>query len=156
MRTLVLAALVSASALMLVPALFGYERYVITGGSMGDSLPRGSIAYEQRAPVSELRPGDVITYTPPGRAGRVTHRIVSIGASGEVRTKGDANAAPDPWRFKLSGDEQAVLRFHVPFAGYAFAALGIRWVRMLVIGVPALLVAAAALAGLRRREPRPA
>ena len=34
--------------------------------------------------------------------------------------------------------------------GYAFGALGIRWVRMLLIGLPALLVALTVLAGLWR------
>jgi len=155
-RTLAVTALVAVAALMLVPALLGYERYVITGGSMGGSLPRGSIAYEERVPVTDLRPGDVITYTPPGHGGRVTHRIASIGARGGVRTKGDANAARDPWRGRLSGSEQAVVRFHVPLVGYAFGARGIRRVRMLVIGGPALAVAVAALAGIRRREPKPA
>jgi signal peptidase len=142
--------------LMLVPALVGYDRYVIAGGSMGHGLPRGSIAYERRVPVAELRPGDVITYTPPGRTGRVTHRIDWIGAGGRMRTRGDANVAADPWgTFSLRGAEQAVVRFHVPLAGYAYAALGLRWVRMLAIGLPALLVAFAALRGAGR-EPTPA
>jgi signal peptidase len=144
-RTTALILLVLLAALMLVPAALGYERYVIGGGSMGDSLPRGSIAYEERVPVGALRVGDVITYTPPGHAERVTHRIVAIGRRGQIRTQGDANNAPDPWTFTLPAREQAVLRFHVPVAGYAYAALGLRWVRMLVIGLPALLVAAVAL-----------
>jgi signal peptidase I len=143
-RTAALLLLVALSALVLVPAALGYERYVITGGSMGRSLPRGSIAFERRVPVSALRVGDVITYTPPGRQERVTHRVVAIGG-GALRTRGDANAATDPWRFRLSGAQQAVVRFHVPVAGFALAALAIRWVRMLVIGGPALLVAAAVL-----------
>jgi signal peptidase len=143
-------ALLGLAALTLVATLLGYERYVVTGGSMGDSIPRGSIAYERRVPVAQLRAGDVITYTPPGRSGRVTHRIVSVGRGGLVRTKGDANRSPDPWTFRLTGADQAVVRFHVPLAGYAFIALGVRWVRMLVIGLPALIVAVAALAGLRR------
>jgi len=150
------AVLVVGAALMLVPALLGFERYVITGGSMGEALPRGSIAYEERVPVDRLRPGDVITYTPPGRSSRVTHRIVAIGPGGRLRTKGDANRVADPWRFKLDGAEQAVLRFHVPLAGYAFAALSVRWVRMLVLGLPALLVAATALMRLRDPEASPA
>ena len=133
--------LAALAALMLVPAGLGYERYVIGGGSMGSAVPRGSIAYEERVPVGALRVGDVITYTPPRHAERVTHRIVSIAPGGVMRTKGDANPAPDPWTFTLPGREQAVVRFHVPVAGYAFAALGLRWVRMLVIGLPALLVA---------------
>jgi signal peptidase I len=151
-RTAALTLLAVLAALMLVPAALGYERYVIGGGSMGSTVPRGSIAYEQRVPVGALRVGDVITYTPPGRADRVTHRIVSIAPGGVLRTKGDANAAPDPWTFTLPAREQAVVRFHVPFAGYAFIALGVRWVRMLVIGLPALLVALVVLRD-GRREP---
>lgn len=151
MRLTALLLLVALAALMLVPALLGYDRYVITGGSMGGALPRGSIAYEKRVAVGGLRVGDVITYTPPGHGARVTHRIVSIGRDGQMRTKGDVNRVADPWgRFRLTGADQGVVRFHVPLAGYAYAALGIRWVRILVIGVPALLVALAALHGARR------
>jgi signal peptidase len=148
-RTAAVAALVVLSALMLVPAALGFHRYVITGGSMGTALPRGSIAYERLVPVGRLRVGDVITYRPPDRAGRVTHRIVAI-APGGLSTKGDANATADPWRFRLSGRAQAAVAFHVPLVGYAFAALSVRALRIAVIGVPALLVAAASLAGIRR------
>jgi len=149
-RAAALTLLAALAALMLVPAALGYERYVIGGGSMGGAVPRGSIAYEERVPVGALRVGDVITYTPPGRGERVTHRIVSIRPGGVLRTKGDANRAPDPWTFTLPAREQAVLRFHVPIAGYAFAALGVRWLRMLAIGLPALIVAIAVLHEARR------
>jgi signal peptidase I len=150
-----LLALVALGALTLVPAALGYQRYVIEGGSMGASVPRGSIAYERTAPVDRLAVGDVITYVHEGA--RVTHRIVSIGRKHDgqrlFRTRGDANATPDPWRFALPDDAQAVLRFHVPLAGYLLAALSIRPVRMLAIGLPALAIAAIALAGAWR-EPR--
>jgi signal peptidase len=130
--------LVALGALMLVPPLLGYERYVITGGSMGDAVPRGSIAYERRVPVERLQVGDVITYVHRGE--RVTHRIASVEPGRVFRTKGDANAAPDPWRFTLPAGEQPVVRFHVPLAGYLIAALSIRWLRMLAIGLPALVI----------------
>ena len=155
MRAAATCLLAVLAALMILPAALGYERYVIGGGSMGGAVPRGSIAYEERVPVGALRVGDVITYTPPGRGDHVTHRIVSIAPGGVLRTKGDANSAPDPWTFTLPAREQAVLRFHIPVAGYAFVALGIRWVRMLVIGLPALLVALVVLRDARR-EPVPA
>ena len=144
MRTLAtaaLAALVAAGALMFVPALLGYHRYVITGGSMAGALPRGSLAYEKAVRVDRLRVGDVITYVPPGGRGRVTHRIAWIGRHGQMQTKGDGNASRDPWRFTLTHGTQPVVRFHVPLAGYLFAALGLRLVRMLAIGLPALAIA---------------
>jgi signal peptidase len=155
--TLLLVAAFALGALMLLPPLLGYERYVITGGSMGAAIERGSIVYAERVPVGELRVGDVITYSPPrgaGPGGRVTHRIVWIGrgrsGARAFRTKGDANASPDPWRFELRQPTQARVAFDVPYAGFGLAALSIRWVRMLVIGVPALLVAVAVLAGAWR------
>jgi signal peptidase len=155
--SLAVAALLALGALMLVPAVFGLKRYVIAGGSMDGTYDRGSIVYERAVPVSHLRVGDVITYTPPpsaGVRGRVTHRIVwasrDRGGARAFRTKGDANQSPDPWRFTLTRPTQPRVAFSVPFAGYAFAALGIRSVRIVVIGLPALLVAFSALAGLRR------
>ena len=144
-------------ALMLLPPLAGYERYVITGDSMSGSIDRGAIVYAKPVPVRDLRVGDVITYAPPpgsGPEGKVTHRIVwrGAGASGDAafRTKGDANRAADPWRFELANRNQARVETHVPYAGYAVAALGVRWVRMLVIGLPAALVAVAVLGGAGR------
>jgi signal peptidase len=152
-----LAAALALGALMLVPPLAGYERYVITGGSMSGAIERGAIVYARAVPVDDLRVGDVITYSPPrgaAPASKVTHRIVwaGRGASGAraFRTKGDANRAADPWRFELSGPTQARVAAHVPYVGYALAALGVRWVRVVVIGVPAALIAIAVLAGAWR------
>jgi signal peptidase I len=152
--TLLLAGL---AALMLVPALFGLQRYVITGGSMTGTYDRGSLVFDRVVATDGLRVGDVITYTPPpdaGVSGRVTHRIHSIrrgpGGTAVYRTKGDANRTPDPWTFDLPHPTQARVAFHVPLVGYAYAALGVRWIRTLVIGLPALLIALALLAGLWR------
>ena len=38
-------------------------------------------------------------------------------------TKGDHNAAPDPWRVRATGTQLRV-RAHVEYAGYLFTALG--------------------------------
>lgn len=149
------AALVLA-ALMLVPAALGLDRYVITGDSMSGTYDRGSILYSRAVAVEELRVGDVITYEAPrgaGISGLVTHRIVSIDQRrGEpaFRTKGDANATPDPWRFTLDAPTQARAEISVPFVGYAFAALGVRELRFALIGLPALAIALALLARLWR------
>jgi len=157
LRTLAAAVALVLGALMFVPMALGYERYVITGDSMGQTIGRGSIVFARPVPVDSLRLGDVITYTPPrgaGPGGKVTHRIVWIGRGADgaraFRTRGDANAATDRWRFELTGWTQARVVAHVPWAGYALAALSVRWVRMLVIGLPAALVAVAVLAGAWR------
>jgi signal peptidase len=156
MLTALLAA-VGLAAVMLVPALAGYERYVITSGSMTGTYDTGSIVYAKAVPTASLRTGDVITYAPPAGASPttlVTHRIFSIarGPQGQrvYRTKGDANPSPDPWKFELRNASQAKVSAHVPYAGYAFTALGTRKLRMLIIGLPALLVALSVLTGLLR------
>jgi signal peptidase I len=142
------------SALLVVPSVLGYQRYVITGASMTGSIDRGSLLFDRMVPAGDLKPGDVITYMPPRGKGPqelVTHRIVSVGQSAGkpvFRTKGDANAAADPWEFTVDQPSQARASFHVPYVGYAYAAFGLRAVRMLLIGLPALLIAALMLRNL--------
>src|SRR5829696_5001506 len=139
LSTLLVAAGLALGALMVVPALAGIQRYVITSGSMTGTYDRGSVVFDQVVPVASLNVGDVITYRPPAGAGPthlITHRISAIttDANGNrvYRTKGDANAVADPWTFTLPGPKQARVRAGLPFAGYAVAALSDRRVRMLL------------------------
>jgi signal peptidase I len=155
--TLLLAAGVLLGALMVVPALLGIQRYVIVSGSMTGTYDRGSVVFDQVVPTASLKVGDVITYRPPAGAGPdhlVTHRIAAItsdrGGTRVYRTKGDANAVADPWTFTLPQPTQARVRAGVPYVGFAIAALSDRRLRMLVIGVPAALIAFTSLAGLWR------
>lgn len=159
------------AALMLLPPMVGLKRYVLVGGSMEPTIHRGAVIYDRAVPVSSLRVGDVITYTPPpGAQGpvahAVTHRIVWEGrdrfGARAFRTKGDANRAADPWRFTLHSATQAREIFSIPYVGYAIAALSLRPVRIALIGVPALLIALGIMVSLwqdageeirRRREP---
>jgi signal peptidase I len=145
--TLVLLAVVLA-ALVLIPGLLGYQRYVITSGSMTGTIDRGSLVFDEVVSASSLRRGDIITYTPPPVAGvhePVTHRIYSITHDrfGHTifRTKGDYNPAPDAWTFTLAHPTQGRVAFHLPYVGFAFAALASPNLRMLIIGIPALLIA---------------
>jgi signal peptidase len=157
LATALCAACLALAGLMLLPSLLGYQRYVITSGSMTGSYDRGSVVFDKVVPVADLEVGDAITYTPPpgsGPSGRITHRIVWIGSDQfgrqALRTKGDANPAPDPWTFTLDGATQARVAFHVPYVGYLLSFLAIRQARMVLIGLPALLIAFAVLLGFRR------
>jgi signal peptidase I len=153
------------AAPMVVADVLGYERYVITGGSMSGTIERGSLVFERPVPIDRLRVGDVITYQPPAESGLtnlVTHRIHSIEhteTGAVLRTKGDANADPDQWRFQLDGPSQPRVEVAVPHAGYVFVFLGDRSNRLLVIGLPAVAIALLSLRELiralrRPREPR--
>ena len=157
LTALVTAVVLALAALMLVPAALGFHRYVIVSGSMTGTYDTGSVVFGEPRPVEDLAVGDVITYAPPVGAAPtalVTHRIVAIGRNPlgrrTFRTKGDANADVDPWRFSLDEARQPVIRFHVPYVGYAISALSDRETRMALIGGPALLIAFAVLLGLFR------
>ena len=142
--TALLVAAVLAGLGLVVPALLGYQRYVIVSGSMSGTYDRGSLVFD-----------DVITYRPPpgaGPSGLVTHRIVAVEADGRFRTKGDANPVVDPWTFRLTGERQARVVAGVPYAGHALAALSDRRVRILLVGIPAALIAVVTLAGLWRES----
>src|SRR5919204_265649 len=79
--TLLIAAGVLFSALLIVPAALGWQRYVIVSGSMTGTYDRGSLVLDDVVPTEALKAGDVITYKPPagaGPEGLVTHRIASI------------------------------------------------------------------------------
>jgi signal peptidase I len=155
--TLVVAAGLLFGLVLVLPALLGWQRYVIVSGSMTATYDRGSLVLDDVVPVESLKVGDVITYRPPagaGPEGLVTHRIATITADKlghtVLRTKGDANKSADPWTFSLPQREQARVRAGIPYAGFALAALSRRDLRMLVVGVPAALIAIMTLAGLWR------
>ena len=154
-----LLAAVALGALVLVPALLGFQRYVILTGSMTGTYDRGSIVFDRVVPTSSLRTGDVITFRPPGQSGLVTHRIHGLKIIRGKRvfsTKGDFNTIPDVWNpFTLTEPKQAKVAFSVPYAGFALSALSDRRNRMLVIGIPAAFIALVTLIALFR-EPPPA
>jgi signal peptidase len=154
---LVVAAGLLFGAVLALSAVMGWQRYVIVSGSMTGTYDRGSLVFDEVVPVADLKVGDVITYRPPsgsGPDGLVTHRIAAItpGPGGQrvFRTKGDANQAVDPWTFTLLKGEQARVKAGVPYVGFAVAALSRRDLRMLVVGLPAALIALMSLGGLWR------
>jgi signal peptidase len=130
--------------LVAVPALLGYERYVISGESMAGTYERGSLVYSERVPVGELRIGDVITFPAPRGAGLVTHRIVALGRTPRgrlvARTQGDEARALDPWRVRLDEAEHSRAVLAVPHVGVALESLGASHVRGLLIGLPLLIL----------------
>ena len=111
---------------LVVPALLGYERYVIVSGSMSGTYDRGSLVFDEVVPVADLRVGDVITYRPPpgaGPTGLVTHRIAAIRRDergGRVfRTRGDANPTVDPGRSRSPAERRRASRSACPTSATA-------------------------------------
>ncbi len=140
--------------LVLVPAMLGLQRYVITGGSMTGTIDKGSLVYSRLTPVGRLKVGDIVTFVPPGYPSPVTHRIISIsveqGGRRVFRTKGDFNKVADPWRITFNQPMQARCVYHIPYLGYLLATFTLRPVRLLLIGLPAILIAVSLLWSLWR------
>jgi signal peptidase I len=154
---LVFVAMMACVGIMLIPAALGFHRYVILTGSMTGTYDRGSIVFDRPTPTSGLKVGDPITYSPPPgftTQTRVTHRIWSIhqGPNGlrVFKTKGDANAHPDIWKFTLNQPMQDKVVFHIPEVGYLFLMLSIRDFRLVLVGIPALIIALIMLRGVWR------
>jgi len=129
---------------VLFPGLMGLQRYVIVGGSMTGTIPKGSIVYSRIVPVEQLKSGDIVTFVPPGYTAPVTHRIVGVttGTDGSriFQTKGDFNKVADPWKVNFVESSVARYAFHIPYLGYALAAFSIPLVRVLLIALPALMI----------------
>lgn len=135
-----------ATALIIVVLVFhatGGRWFFVATPSMGTAAPVGTLVLTVPAHVSVLQVGDVIAFHPPtAPAETYTHRIVAIGSSGLISTRGDINGAPDPWRLT-----------HKDVIGKAVAILpGLGW---LIRGLPIVLLGIVVvwLATMRVRTP---
>ncbi len=110
-----LTALVVAPVLLLVlvPAAFGLERYVMTTDA-GDAAPRGSVVLARVVPLSDLEDGDVVT-APSATTGLVSGTVSGAGgAQVAVAVGGGEDDVP------LAGSTAARLVLAVPLVGYPF------------------------------------
>ncbi len=127
------------------PRFFNYQTSTMLTGSMSPGINPGDVVVSVRTPVSELKVGDVITYSIPIDDHRIeTHRVASIkrdaGAT-SVTTKGDANTGADPWTAVLSEDYVYTQAAIVPHLGEGIRALRQPLVQsVLLYGASALLV----------------
>lgn len=94
-------------AVGLGPLTGAYRIATVLSGSMAPGMPVGSLAVLVPVDPGAVKVGDVITFQAPLADHRiVTHRVVAITEAGPhpvIRTKGDANAAEDPWSARLAG-----------------------------------------------------
>ena len=116
----------------------------------------GGLAVDRVVPARDVRVGDVITFQDPYVQGRlVTHRVIRIFHTPHglaYRTKGDANAARDPWTIKLP-DRVGRMAFSVPYAGYVLWYAHTREVRTALILLAALFALSAMLRRIWREKP---
>lgn len=117
------AAAAGAAALLglaFLPTLFGYEALIVTSGSMGKSIPVGSVAITQMVDVKSISVGDIVSFRYPGSKTATTHRVISVAEEDGQRvfaTKGDANQSADPEPVRLASGRIALVKRVVPYAG---------------------------------------
>ena len=108
--------LILVYGIVCIPILFKYHPLVVLSGSMEPTCPVGSIIYYKEVPQSELKIGDVVTFTNVDNQ-YVSHRIVNIDGD-DVSTRGDANNTIDANTIKLSDIKGKVQRVYIPYLGY--------------------------------------
>jgi signal peptidase len=138
----------------LVP-LTGRQTLVIGGGSMAPALPLGSAVVIGPADPASLKPGDVVSLKAGERNSIFTHRVITVLDRPDgrwIRTKGDANADPDPTLIPAT-DVIGRVEIALPLMGYLLALLSLPVGVVFVVGLAATLLAIAWL--LESLEPAP-
>jgi signal peptidase len=140
----VTAAVLGLAAITIGPHLFNYQALVVRSGSMSPNIPTGSVVFYRPIQASEVKVGDVIVFNRPGDASeRITHRVYAIqsGSNGKYFiTKGDANGDPDPWHVPAVGTGWKAV-WHVPVVGYVLFDIQSTYGRLLLLLIPAALLA---------------
>jgi len=132
--------LVAAATL---PTFAGYHTYVVKGGSMEPSLPKGSVAVAKATSPGALAIGDIVARHDDQSGEAVLHRVVDITTTGDGErlfvTQGDRNGTPDIVPVALAGAGDKVV-YSVPYVGYflnfATSLLG----RLLLVVAPIALL----------------
>ncbi|MEO6866604.1 MAG: signal peptidase I [Gaiellales bacterium] len=128
---------------------------VITGRSMQQTIPLGSVVIVEPVPAATLSRGDVITFDhPDGERVKVTHRVVTsrTNAAGEtlITTKGDANASKDPWKISYVDGTAYRVMWHAPYVGRALLAVSTPIARLLLVVIPVLVLLVLVLGSIWR------
>ncbi len=139
----------------------GWKALNVLTGSMKPAIQPGDLVLVHRVPTSEIKPGDIVTYTSLANSRQtITHRVVSkqvIDRLPTITAKGDANDradAPIP-----TGRIVGRVAMTVPAAGYLLALLHNPIILLALVVIPGLVVIWAEVRNLRRifatQESRP-
>ncbi|MBC7462559.1 MAG: signal peptidase I [Thermoleophilia bacterium] len=139
---------------------YGYAPVAVQTGSMAPTYPVHTLLFVHDAPAGDVRVGDVITFDPPGRVPRTTHRVVRRtlhAGQWYFETKGDANPVADDWRqantpsalakqpylrgIAYSNGTAVRTEGHLPYAGWFAELGGMPKLRHALIAFPFIIIA---------------
>jgi len=138
-------AIVAIAGLILVPRAMGWQGMVVLSGSMEPALKTGGLAFVEKVSqdeVSDLQPGEIISYRQPRSQSLVSHRIVEVQSDDAgvfFITKGDANTEIDTSPVR-AGDVVGKVRWDVPQLGLWVQRLQDRTTYYIFLGIPAALL----------------
>jgi len=121
-----LVVLVGGLALVVVANLVGYRSMIVRSGSMGETVPVGSLVLTEPVPRESIDIGDIAVVQPDGPDSARLHRVIEVYGGDDdviVATQGDANEVADSGLTTLAPSVH-VRRFSVPLLGYLLSASG--------------------------------
>ena len=141
---------------VLAPYAGGGRSYSVMSGSMEPRIHTGDVVADARVAVRDVVVGDIVTFPDPQTRGRlITHRVRSIRIHGDrasVVTKGDANTSTEHWSIAAGGSLGRV-DYRVAKAGYVLAFTRRPEGRIVLVVIPALLLALLELTRIWGRRP---
>jgi signal peptidase len=154
--TLGLSAVLLGSAALLF--FFHLSVQPVLTGSMRPTFVPGSAVISRAIPVSDIRPGMIVIFVPPGHSASFAHRVVTVsGTEGDriVTTKGDANPAADPWHARISAPRIQQVIGSVPVLGTVMVTMHGGALRVIVLGTAGLFIAITGTRAILRTPSRP-
>lgn len=130
--------------------------FPVLTGSMRPAIAPGDLIVTAQTDATGLKPDQVVVFTPPGETVPFAHRITEVSMSGAqpiLRTKGDANSAPDSWRATLTQPQVPVVVAVVPGVGDALLWIQNPIPRALLIALCGLSLTGIAIRSILRAAP---
>jgi signal peptidase len=144
------AATLAAMALAIATVVMGLGFSPVLSPSMEPVFAAGDVIVTRALDTSDIAVGQVLVLPVPGSAGeRFVHRVTDVRyEQGQplVRTKGDNNAAADPWELRVTSSQVPIVVTSVPEAGRLGLLVQAGGARLALLGLVTFL----ALVGIKR------
>jgi signal peptidase len=137
-----------------LPSAIGMRSFTVRSGSMSPAIETGDMVVARRIDPGSARPGDIVTFNNPQGGDLTTHRVRSVRRAGDKYrfiTRGDANNTSEDWSVVADG-EIGQIAYRVPKLGFILSPTNSGRGRLLLIGIPALLLCALGLIRIWRPE----